>query len=99
MRHHPRVWARRWVTAVCSLALAGGAATVVGAAPTAAVSPGDSSVYSAAATFEGPVTVGHIIEPETALPTGVAQHDYVEQEYFAVRDGACLHPHLVTVER
>ena len=35
MRHHPTGWARRWATAVCGLALAGGTATV-GAAPAAA---------------------------------------------------------------
>ncbi len=101
MRHHPTGWARRCASVVCGLALAGGAATVVGAPPVAARtvpaatpaialsadsssgSSGESAVYDAAATFEGPVTVGHIIEPESALPTGVAEHDYVEQEYFA----------------
>ncbi len=97
MRHHPTGWARRWTTAVCGLALAGGTATVVAAAPAAAQnipaatlaadssggSSGGSALYDAAATFEGPVTVGHIIEPESALPTGLAAHDYVEQEYFA----------------
>ncbi len=46
-------------------------------------SSGDSALYDAIAGFEGPVTVGHIIEPESALPTGLAAHDYVEQEYFA----------------
>jgi hypothetical protein len=97
VRHHPTGWARRWATAVCGLALAGGTATVVAAAPAAARnipaatlaadssggSSGGSALYDAAATFEGPVTVGHIIEPESALPTGLAAHDYVEQEYFA----------------
>ncbi|MBO0728762.1 MAG: hypothetical protein J2P57_05855 [Acidimicrobiaceae bacterium] len=41
-----------------------------------------SGVYSRAAVFSGPITVGHVIEPEEAgragLPSG-----YVEQEFFA----------------
>jgi hypothetical protein len=40
------------------------------------------SVYARAAVFSGPITVGHVIEPEEAgaggLPSG-----YVEQEFFA----------------
>ena len=38
---------------------------------------------TAAATFNGPFTVGHVIEPLTALPTDLASHDYVEQEFSA----------------
>ena len=72
---------------VCGLALAGGAAVVPTAVPAgadiAAGGSGGSALYDAAATFDGPVTVGHIIEPETARPTNLAQHDYVEQEFFA----------------
>jgi hypothetical protein len=37
----------------------------------------------AAATFTGPITVGHLIEPETGLPSGLAEHGYVEHEYSA----------------
>jgi Alpha/beta hydrolase domain len=39
--------------------------------------------YRAVASFTGPVTVGHVIEPETSLPTDLAAHGYVEQEFFA----------------
>ncbi len=42
-----------------------------------------AAAYRAVATFNGPVTVGHVIEPETALPTDLAAHGYVEQEFFA----------------
>ncbi len=96
VRHHSAGLARRCAAAVCGLALAGAATTVagatpagahgVGAAPAMALTADSSSgggVFAGAATFEGPVTVGHIIEPETALPTDLAAHDYVEQEYFA----------------
>ena len=37
----------------------------------------------AAATLVGPITTGHIIEPVSANPTGLAANDYVEQEFFA----------------
>jgi hypothetical protein len=37
----------------------------------------------AVASFSGPVTTGKLIEPETALPTQLAAHHYVEQEFFA----------------
>ncbi len=42
-----------------------------------------ASIYTAAAAFSGPFTVGHVIEPLTALPTDLAAHDYVEQEFSA----------------
>ncbi len=42
-----------------------------------------TSIYQAAATFSGPFTVGHVIEPLTALPTNLASNDYVEQEFSA----------------
>jgi len=41
------------------------------------------SIYQAAAAFSAPFTVGHVIEPLTALPTDLASHDYVEQEFSA----------------
>jgi Alpha/beta hydrolase domain len=44
---------------------------------------GTPSIYEAAATFKGPFTVGHVIEPLTALPTDLAAHGYVEQEFSA----------------
>jgi Alpha/beta hydrolase domain len=42
-----------------------------------------SSTYRAAATFTGPITTGHVIEPLTAQPSTLAANGYVEQEYFA----------------
>jgi hypothetical protein len=42
-----------------------------------------TSIYRKAATFTGPITTGHIVEPESALPTGLAAHGYVEHEFFA----------------
>ena len=96
MRHHPTGLARRFIAAACGLVLAGGAAAAAGApsSPAAAAASsadaasssggsGGGGVYGASATFSGPVTAGHLIEPETALPTDLAAHDYVEQEYFA----------------
>ena len=40
-------------------------------------------IFQAVATFSGPVTVGHAIEPLTALPLDLAQNGYVQQEFFA----------------
>jgi hypothetical protein len=42
-----------------------------------------SSLYAASATLTGPVRVGHIIEPESAVSIDLARHEYVEQEFFA----------------
>ncbi len=50
--------------------------------PTAASPPHPVS-YHAAATLTGPVTVGQISEPLSALPTDLAASNYVEQEFFA----------------
>jgi hypothetical protein len=48
-----------------------------------APSSSGAALYRAAASFSGPVTVGHVIEPESADPTDLAAHHYVEEEYFA----------------
>ena len=40
-------------------------------------------IYTQAATFSGPVTVGHVVEPLSANPPGLSAHGYAEQEYFA----------------
>jgi len=40
-------------------------------------------LYTRAAQLSGPVTVGHVVEPLSANPPGLAAHGYVEQEYFA----------------
>jgi Alpha/beta hydrolase domain len=43
----------------------------------------DARIYRAVATFSGPVTVGHVVEPLSAIPLDLASHGYVEQEFFA----------------
>jgi hypothetical protein len=48
-----------------------------------AAGSGGAAAYRAVAAFTGPVTVGHVIEPETATPTDLGAHGYVEQEFFA----------------
>jgi hypothetical protein len=53
------------------------------AAPSSAERSGEGSIYQAAATFSGPFTAGHVIEPLTALPTNLTSNDYVEQEFSA----------------
>ena len=39
--------------------------------------------FHSAATLTGPVTVGHVVEPESAHPPDLAANGYEEQEYFA----------------
>jgi hypothetical protein len=39
--------------------------------------------FHTAATLTGPVTTGHIVEPESAQPVELAANGYEEQEYFA----------------
>jgi hypothetical protein len=60
---------------------------LIGSATALLVEPADASstgsIYQSAATFNGPFTVGHVIEPLTALSTDLAAHDYVEQEFSA----------------
>jgi hypothetical protein len=76
--------ARGWARTVGALAAAGCMAAAAGVGQAGAATPsGDASIYDAVATFSKPPAVGHIIEPESAVPTGVAAHDYVEQEFFA----------------
>ena len=41
------------------------------------------NLYRATATFSGPVTVGHVIEPITAHPLHLSPYGYVPQEFFA----------------
>jgi Alpha/beta hydrolase domain len=43
---------------------------------------GTGSIYNEAATFK-PLTGGHVIEPLTALPTDLAEHHYIEEEFSA----------------
>jgi len=55
---------------------------VTGPAASGATTPVPSNLQ-AAATLVGPITTGHVIEPVTANPTGLAANGYVEQEFFA----------------
>jgi hypothetical protein len=52
------------------------------AAGAATASASDVTFHSAA-TLTGPVTVGHIVEPESAHSLDLAPNGYEEQEYFA----------------
>ena len=82
MDHHTASRAGRWSAVL--LILAGtlgacGSAATSAPTPTAAVRTG----WRAPATFSEPPDIGHIIEPVSANPPGLAAHGYVEQEYFA----------------
>ena len=61
----------------CAAGAAGGMAGAAGAA-TSGEAP-----YDAPAALTGPITTGHIIEPETGLPSQLSTYGYEEQEYFA----------------
>ncbi len=80
-----RISIRRSRFAPISLLLAALAVVIASVAVLAAVpaAAGTPSIYAARAAFSGPLVAGHIIEPETARPTGVATYDYVEQEFVA----------------
>ena len=56
-------------------------ATQQGAGAATATSP--DVTFHSAATLTGPITVGHIMEPESAHPLELAANGYEEQEYFA----------------
>jgi hypothetical protein len=84
MKRHGGQRARGWARTVGALAAAGCMAAAAGAGQAgAAAPPGDASIYTAVATFTRSPAVGHVIEPESAVPTGLAANDYVEQEFFA----------------
>ena len=69
------------VVALLSAILAGQqGASALSAFRTVAV---QSGIYQAAATLSGPITTGHIVEPLSAKPLGLAAHAYVEKEFFA----------------
>jgi hypothetical protein len=60
----------------------GATGALIGATPAGAAT-GAKPTYDAAATLTGPITTGHLIEPETALPSQLTTYGYEEQEYFA----------------
>ena len=83
MRVGRRVHTRGWLSvfsASVTVAVIGGAGALL-VAPAGASDT--ASIYQAAASFSGPFTAGHVIEPLTALPSTLAAHDYVEQEFSA----------------
>jgi hypothetical protein len=82
-RRHPLVASCGLMLAACLVA--GGLAVVSSAGVSAATTLG------AAATFSGPVTVGHVIEPISVQPSGIAAHGYVEQEFFAAGTATAFH--------
>lgn len=45
--------------------------------------PSVPATYRGAASLSGPITVGHVIEPLSALPLDLGPNGYEEQEYFA----------------
>jgi hypothetical protein len=82
-----RQGARRASTCLTLLVLVVGCATgaaggIIGATPAGAATAGKAT-YDAAAALTGPITTGHIIEPETGLPSQLSTYGYEEQEYFA----------------
>ena len=72
----------RWsaVVLVVAGALAGCGSTTSSSPPTTAA---HLTGWRAPAVFSNPPDSGHVIEPLSANPTGLAAHGYVEQEYFA----------------
>ena len=86
----------RWIRMTDSVAPGGGAAlaalaTLVALLPLALAVEGAGAAtansadvtFHSAATLTGPVTTGHIVEPESAQPVELAANGYEEQEYFA----------------
>ncbi len=45
--------------------------------------PAARGIFKEAAQLTGPITEGHVIEPLSAVPSGLAANGYTEQEYFA----------------
>ncbi len=81
MNHRTARDAGRWgavlVIVATALAACGGGAA---ASPPTTTKPVG---WQAPAVFSTPPDTGHVIEPVSANPTGLAAHGYVEQEYFA----------------
>jgi hypothetical protein len=73
---------RGWLLAVSSGVMVL-VASVAGPLSEPAQAFGSPSIYTAASSFSGPFTAGHVIEPLTALPTNLAANGYVEQEFSA----------------
>jgi len=80
--HHTASRACRWSAVLLILAgtLAGCGSAATSAPTTSAAVP---TGWRAPAAFSEPPDIGHVIEPVSANPSGLAAHGYVEQEYFA----------------
>jgi hypothetical protein len=77
---------------VAALLISAGAVTACGTAsssPTSTTAP--PTGWRAAAVFSTPPDTGHVNEPVSANPTGLADHGYVEQEYFASGTAYAFH--------
>ena len=75
---------RRIAAVVTATALvAAGAAMTGGGAGASGEGTSMSRLYGARATFSKPPDVGTVAEPLSAQPPNLAQHGYVEQEFFA----------------
>lgn len=57
--------------------------TVDAGRPASDGKPRHDDIYDTVAKFSGPVTVGHVIEPLSALPLDFAKYGYVQEEFFA----------------
>src|SRR6202035_1850867 len=86
----------RWIRRSDSIAPRGGTAlaalaTLVALLPLAlavqgagaATATSSDVTFHSAATLTGPITVGHIVEPESVHPPALAANGYEEHEYFA----------------
>ena len=58
---------------------------------------GTGSIYEPPATFSGPFTVGHVIEPLTALPTEFGVARLRRTGILGRRHGSCISRHVGTV--
>lgn len=64
------------------MVLSGAVLTACSSSSTSAPSA-PTGIYAAVTSFSGPLTAGSIVEPESARPSGIDQHGYVEQEFVA----------------
>lgn len=76
---------RGWcvLSGLLATAILAALAAACGESATAEHAPASTSVYREVASFSGPVTVGHVIEPLSAHPLDLARYGYVQQEFFA----------------
>lgn len=72
-----------WRRAILVASMLLGLTSVAACSTPTSTTPPPPSVYDQAASFGGPLTVGHVEEPLTALPTDLAAHHYIEQEFTA----------------